>query len=208
VGASRKSTLFLRLLGIFEIRFCPACAFRNGVGELEHLACDSHRSCPSRNLSEPWTCRPPDASPRPGMRRQAEYCHLTLPSVGRRGRLFWTSLLSSRSLARPRCAAIASSAAHPPHRIRTDCTAAVAAGHRPRTVGRSVRSMARGTASTCSAMGSALRSPLGQRAEARPERSTSVPTGIHLYVLLRASLHFPFFQYMYVPQLPAGLAFV
>jgi hypothetical protein len=28
------------------------------------------------------------------------------------------------------------------------------------------------------------------------------------YVLLRASLHFPFFQYMYVPQLPAGLAFV
>jgi hypothetical protein len=91
---------------------------------------------------------------------------------------------------------------------RTDCTAAVAAGHRPRTVGRSVRSMARGTASTCSAMGSALRSPLGQRAEARPERSTSVPTGIHLYVLLRASLHFPFFQYMYVPQLPAGLAFV
>ena len=54
----------------------------------------------------------------------------------------------------------------------------------------------------------ALRSPLGQRAEARPERSTSVPTGIHLYVLVRASLHFPFFQYMYVPQLPAGLAFV
>jgi hypothetical protein len=31
------------------------------------------------------------------MRRQAEYCYLTLPSVGRRGTLFWTSQMSFQS---------------------------------------------------------------------------------------------------------------
>ncbi len=37
--------------------------------------------------------------------------------------------------------------------------------------------------------------------------AVSVRKAEFLYVLLRASLHFPFFQNMYVPQLPAFLLF-